>query len=94
MRPRTAHDTRIHDNKLFVRIGSGYGLGQYCGNRNTFNCSNALLFMNGQRADATGNINIVGGSGVVVNSGKSVSIDGKKVPAVYVRAAGSLTGAL
>lgn len=85
---------RIHNNKLSVRIGNGYGLGQYCGGRNTFNCSNALLFINGQRADADGNINIVGGTGVVVDSGKSVSIDGKKVPAVYVKAAGNLTGAL
>ena len=85
---------RIHDNKVSILIGKGYGLGQYCGNRNTFNCSKAFLFLNGQRANSDGNINIVGGSGVLVNTGSAISINVVSVPAISIKAASSVADVL
>lgn len=81
----TAH---VVGGKIRVEVGNGIGLGTYCaGEDETFDCSKAFMFLNGQHANTSGNINIVGGSGVSVQTGRTIAVDGKYMPAITVTVA-------
>lgn len=83
---------RIQDGAVVVSVGNGLGLGTYCRGKDDeedlFDCGLALLFMNGQHADTSGNIDIVGGTGVSVQTGRKALAGGRVVPAITVRASG------
>lgn len=82
---------RLVNGAITVSVGDGYGLGTYCPEESDFfDCSKALLFMNGQHADTDGNINIVGGAGVTVQTGRTALVDGKIVPAITIKAADTI----
>lgn len=82
----------IVDGTVNVSIGDGYGLGRRCPDEDddSFDCSMALLFVNGQHADTSGNIDIIGGDGVSVQTGRTALVDGKVVPAITISVAGRL----
>lgn len=52
-----------------------------------FDCSKAFMFLNGQHANTSGNINIVGGPGVSVQTGRTIVVDGKHLPAITIKSA-------
>lgn len=85
----------IVENTVYVSAGNGLGLGSDCSvPDDAFDCNKALLFVNGQHADTSGNINIVGGEGVVVQTGRNALVGGSLVPAVTIRHDGSLKGVI
>lgn len=84
-------DAQVVENVIRIAVGKGLGLGADCtAPEDVFDCSKALLFMNGQHADSSGNINIVGGKGVVVQTGRTAKVDGSIMPAITIRHDGTL----
>ena len=85
---------RIDGNSIVVSIKNGSGAGNNCVEEddNAFDCSKALMFINGQHAGSDGNINIVGGGGVSVQTGKNAFVNGEVVPAIVIRAADTVGG--
>jgi len=71
----------IRGNSLVLKVRKGIGLGLDCPTLPTaFLCSgNVLYFLNGQKADSSGNIQIYGGEGVSVTTGTF-----RGIPAVIV----------
>lgn len=83
------HNTtaRIVGGTVTVTPGAGAGLGSDCNPpEDAFDCSKGLLFINGQHADTSGNININGGAGVIVQSGRMAYVNGSIVPAITIKA--------
>ena len=72
---------------ITVTAGNGLGLGADCTQpEDAFDCTKALLFVNGQHADTQGNININGGPGITVQTGRMAYVNGSLVPAVTIKA--------
>lgn len=89
------HNTiaRTVNNIVYIDVKSNGGLGEDCNvPDDAFDCKKALMFINGQHADTAGNINITGGTGVVVQTGRNASVGGSLVPAITIRHDGSLKG--
>lgn len=89
------HNTfaKIVDGAIEISIGNNYGLGSDCtieDDENVFNCKKALMFINGQHADSSGNINITGDGKISVQTGKMTVVDGKMVPAISLKASSLL----
>lgn len=80
-------EAKIVDGAITVTAGNGLGLGADCEQpEDAFDCIKALLFINGQHADTQGNININGGAGVTVQTGKMAYVNGSLVPAITIKA--------
>jgi hypothetical protein len=60
----------VMPNKIRLSAGLGYGAGRYCNSLNDAvrSCAEAILWVNGQNADEAGNLPLVGGPGVEVES--------------------------
>lgn len=87
--------THVIDGEVVVEVGAGLGLGDYCdGLDGAFDCSQALLFVNGQHADTSGNLNIVGGTGISVQTGRTALVGGKVVPALTMKVSDAIKGVL
>ena len=87
------HNTtaKLVGNEITVTAGRGLGFGNACtDDESAFNCSNALLFVNGQHADTSGNLNIVGGAGIVVQTGRTALVDGIIMPAIVIKVSDSI----
>lgn len=75
------------DGRIIVTAGAGLGKGAYCDQPDdAFDCTKALLFINGQHADTSGNINISGGPGVIVQTGMNAFVGGSVIPAISIKA--------
>jgi hypothetical protein len=87
---------RIAGNTLNIDVSDGIGLGEPCYDDDSdddteeFSCNNALLFINGQHADSNGNINIAGGPGIVVQTGRTALVHGSVIPAITIRCSESI----
>lgn len=88
------------DNKVVLYVGTTWG---ECDCEHDIDddtkCSSNMMFFNGQTADASGNIGIVGGPGITINpSGELIPInsddDSDGIPSITISASSSLLAAI
>lgn len=91
--PNCYSDLRIYDDGINLEISETAGLGQCCQSQSLDDsCKNKLLFINGQIANSSGNIDFEAGPGITVRPSGMTFIPelGTSVPSVTIKASPSL----
>lgn len=91
--PNCYCDLRIYDGVVNMEASETSGLGQCCSEQSLEDsCKNKLLFINGQIANSSGNIDIEAGPGITVRPSGMIFVPelGTSIPSVTIKAAPSL----